>query len=758
MKPRKGLKFYAKVFALLTIAVSVTITAISIYLYVHFEQIVLKQTYAYTNNNLSQTSREASIMTVTAGALAKQIYYDEHINKLLNFDQLDAIDMRAAINQLNAYQATSPFIDSIYVYNSAKRTFYISTDLKESAVQNAGDFYDRGIVDIVNDYTEYPNMLPIPRKIPIADYSTISKEKERDCYSFLLYDTLTQGGDRNVIVINISEVQMHKYIDELVSNADNNTFIIDRKGILVSNSWKYPMLSDISAKSYIGPIVESSQSYGYFVQSVEGVKSLITYTAPDNLGWRYIRILPYESITSQISAMRWRTLMTAILCLVLGLLASYAASRKFFAGVDEKFAQLKTLEADRRDSFQTMRREFLQNLLLGTVQKDPLAIRRKLEHLELPLDAEAPCRILLLRIDDYQAFTLQYHGTDRNLLKFGIINVAEELLNKRYRSVALDLGEDRIAVIVSVLDEPKDRAALGDTVKEIQAAARSYFKVSVTASISNAGSALMDVQERYGEAFEASYYRLTAGHEAVIWADEADRRAGKDYEYSAQKEKQLLDDLKLGRIADAKALIGELLAEAAGCSYMSLTFALFKLTHAIHGAMTTIERNSASSLHIDAHSLLGAVNQAETLDEVASMYGTVLDRLDAVMDERRSPRHDETVQRIVDIIERQFMNQNLSLESLADELEMSTTYISRLFKKQMNKTILNHIIEVRMRHVQDKLLGTDDSIGEIAEASGFSNSPHFYKAFKQYNGVTPANYRRSGRQQAALADDEESGA
>ncbi|MNC50920.1 Bifunctional transcriptional activator/DNA repair enzyme AdaA [compost metagenome] len=115
------------------------------------------------------------------------------------------------------------------------------------------------------------------------------------------------------------------------------------------------------------------------------------------------------------------------------------------------------------------------------------------------------------------------------------------------------------------------------------------------------------------------------------------------------------------------------------------------------------------------------------------------------MNERKKSRQDELPCRIKKILDERYADPNLSLDMLAEELGMSATYLGRVFKQHTLQTILGYIQEVRMSRVRELLLHTDAPVGEIAERAGFSNSPYFFKAFKKYNGVTPAEYRRTGR-------------
>ena len=125
------------------------------------------------------------------------------------------------------------------------------------------------------------------------------------------------------------------------------------------------------------------------------------------------------------------------------------------------------------------------------------------------------------------------------------------------------------------------------------------------------------------------------------------------------------------------------------------------------------------------------------------MFLDVFTIITSRLKEKKDIGHDDLIKKIIDIINSEYMNQSLFVDSISDTLEMSPSYITRIFKQYTTKTILDYIIEVRMKKARDLLENKVYSISEIAEKTGFSNSSYFYKAFKRENGVTPNEYRKN---------------
>lgn len=86
--------------------------------------------------------------------------------------------------------------------------------------------------------------------------------------------------------------------------------------------------------------------------------------------------------------------------------------------------------------------------------------------------------------------------------------------------------------------------------------------------------------------------------------------------------------------------------------------------------------------------------------------------------------------------------EKISLDQIADNMYLSTYYISKLFKKETGDTPINYLIRLRMKKARE-ILEEDPSctIRSVAEAVGYEDAYHFSKLFKKYYGISPLYYR-----------------
>jgi LacI family transcriptional regulator len=110
---------------------------------------------------------------------------------------------------------------------------------------------------------------------------------------------------------------------------------------------------------------------------------------------------------------------------------------------------------------------------------------------------------------------------------------------------------------------------------------------------------------------------------------------------------------------------------------------------------------------------------------------------------------DDLVSRLMGFIEAHAQD-NIQVEDLVRETDVSRSTLERLFREQTGRSPAEEIRRMRMERTRELLLHTDRPLIEIARDCGFSHLSLFSRTFKQVQGVTPSEFRRSG--QARLRD------
>lgn len=87
------------------------------------------------------------------------------------------------------------------------------------------------------------------------------------------------------------------------------------------------------------------------------------------------------------------------------------------------------------------------------------------------------------------------------------------------------------------------------------------------------------------------------------------------------------------------------------------------------------------------------------------------------------------------------LTDRITIEGLAQAVDLSPSYLSRLFKQEIGISVSDYIRDKKLDRAERLLRYTELSFAEIANILSFSSQSHFIQSFKAYTGITPKKYR-----------------
>jgi AraC-like DNA-binding protein len=99
-----------------------------------------------------------------------------------------------------------------------------------------------------------------------------------------------------------------------------------------------------------------------------------------------------------------------------------------------------------------------------------------------------------------------------------------------------------------------------------------------------------------------------------------------------------------------------------------------------------------------------------------------------------------------------YYDQSMGVKQVADRFGLSLPYLSREFKREKDMGVLHYINTCRIQKAKQIITSEENAtVTQIADRVGYNSSQTFIRIFKQYEGVTPGQYRAV----AAAQDDDE---
>ncbi|NOU85448.1 helix-turn-helix domain-containing protein [Paenibacillus sp. LMG 31460] len=102
---------------------------------------------------------------------------------------------------------------------------------------------------------------------------------------------------------------------------------------------------------------------------------------------------------------------------------------------------------------------------------------------------------------------------------------------------------------------------------------------------------------------------------------------------------------------------------------------------------------------------------------------------------------DEVIEFVMKTMETQY-SEDISLDQIAEKLDLSSAYLSVYIKEKTGANFSEHMNRMRIQKAKELLVGSSLSIQNIGEQIGYRNGTSFIRMFKKITGETPGEFRR----------------
>lgn len=391
-----------------------------------------------------------------------------------------------------------------------------------------------------------------------------------------------------------------------------------------------------------------------------------------------------------------------------------------------------------------MRDEVVRELI--EVPYDPYRetrILHRLRTLELDWLLAGHLALLLVEVDDLKSIeTRDGSPLEKELILFGIGNVAKQTLEEDmpHRAVLVPDRKNRWAIVLSCpengwLEACKELAGL------LIRRANQYVKVNVSVAISSGCGDTKRLHALYQEAEDILMQKAVYGGNRMLtslgWENEAER----DVPSIAQTD-EVLDLVRYGTDEDIRTAMDRFveMVQRWGAGHIRDTqqrifewlLSLFKKAAALGWTDRSWERNP-----VIVWERLEKFDTLESLREQSEQF-----LLAMAVDFRSHAAPPSQIIQEADKFIRARYAESLTLPSVAAEVHVTPVWLSKLFKKEMHKTFLEYLTDIRMEKAKRMLSDVQYKIYEISAQVGYKDPVHFTKVFKRHTGLTPKEYRR----------------
>lgn len=282
---------------------------------------------------------------------------------------------------------------------------------------------------------------------------------------------------------------------------------------------------------------------------------------------------------------------------------------------------------------------------------------------------------------------------------------------------------------------------LRKSLDRLQAALEGCCGMGIHLGMSTPVRNMAKLSNAYERADTALHYccQLRENGGILDYGEISDVEKGKSY-YPPEKERQLLRSIRMGLQEEAEIClgrIGQVNFRERRLPAGEARKLLVRMLNTLYSLLEILcEDEPEKQEEFDRLSRNVLLTRS-----AATAFGLLRDSMLSLCQGGAERKEGELRKRIIAYIGENFRDQELSLEKMAEEFEMSYYHLSRLFNDCMQMSFTAYIAGLRLEYASELLQTTGLSVEEVARQAGFLQSGSFIRAFKKYYGVTPGKYR-----------------
>lgn len=583
-----------------------------------------------------------------------------------------------------------------------------------------------------------------------------------------------------IIMVTLSKRSMDSLLMEMNSYMGGFSFLIKQNDSIYSpneglDSNKLNLLNMIKDE-----VKKQNKDTGSFNYSINGETYSVAFDSYDINGWKYVSVVPLSKMFAPAKKISQLLLLVSFMAFIALLSISSFLSRKIYKPVGQLTEYMKHgiagLEAGKpeEDEFSYIRSSVKQinderQEQKGYIEKNRVILRNgfllqllqkhlynyteeelgeAMSRMGWKLSGQAYAAVffkLFLPATDKANFS---HG-DEQLATYAAANIIEEI-GEGFSGVlgVVNFHNLSIAMLLEIKenDTYKIRKNIETQCEVILERLSGYLGMQVTTGVGVVVKEVRDLPDSLETAVNSIRYRDVNRKMEVIFSEDLMQQE-ENLNYPMELESEITYDIRMGMFTEAASKIDQLAARLktqSGMEFFIQQGMLHLLGSILHVMMQTgVDINrlfSGSNLYEQLCSIKEPEEMVQWFKEkVILLYESEIQKTQEV-------KYNSAIGKVLKYVEENYMRE-LSLDICADEVGIPAKRLSVIFSKVTGVNFIDYVTDIRMSKAKELLRETDTIINEIAFMVGYQPQ-YFNKLFKKREGITPGEFRQTGRAKA----------
>ncbi|KYG26592.1 response regulator transcription factor [Alkalihalobacillus trypoxylicola] len=379
-------------------------------------------------------------------------------------------------------------------------------------------------------------------------------------------------------------------------------------------------------------------------------------------------------------------------------------------------------------------KEWLKSLITGTVDHNhiPPAVKSMISKWD---DQD---HVILTIVYDQQLEQSKLYQSDWYLFRFAAGNIIRETTERYEESYQYVELHSHQAVICLHFDKDKQeeiKNKLYQLAGALEASLKIYLSVDVTVNVGGIKSDWFEIAQSLREASSKNnHHSLGDSDELLLQTTEGKRTIWSE---SMEANQKLSEAIRYADETSARQIIDEYFSKVDQQSYqsalaMQIGIELWTImTYSLYDIGIRIDDMFDESLDIYQE-----INTIQSWDALSNLIKEKIVTICHHQQWDENLKHRQLVEQMIDFVQNR-LNENITLQDLADELYISRNYLGQIFKKIVGESFKNYLTRIRMEKAKKMIQEGNYLIYEVSEKVGYVNPAYFTTTFKKYTGYTP---------------------
>lgn len=413
----------------------------------------------------------------------------------------------------------------------------------------------------------------------------------------------------------------------------------------------------------------------------------------------------------------------------------------------KQLERVESFKAQLMEHKQNDRQKLFNDLVYKEVAMSEILSRAGM--LEMDLLAQCYC-IVLFKVTGKEIGMTAY---SRDAVE--VTEYLAELCQEQDMIYVFERGVDGYALLFKGDCEQNIKEMISRLTKELLTKIEQYQTIEFFGGIGKCVQRLRELPESFDEANKAFSHRyMGRTNEIISYDNVGEIKIFNDMKLDLTKldtekldRKILLNFLKSGSINEIRHFLQDYFMGFGQNNLNSLLFRQYIGMDIYFCTIGFLEELGLEQSQSTIDSLDGtkAVNVFTTFESMSEYLEGLITQTLIQRDTITLKKYDMTIANAVSYIERNFANDEISLNAVSASVNMSPSYFSTIFAQEMGQTFIEFLTDVRMKKAKELLMCSNKKTSDIGYEVGYKDSHYFSYLFKKTQDCTPKEYRTRGR-------------